>query len=90
MAYLVISSKFQWIPSQIVYFQNFRYNSIAINNEQKSYNKRYLPLSSSKYNETSPKLVYFSRDQRYSDACKNSTDFDAKCKGYESKQVAHR
>ena len=58
MAYLVISSKFQWIPSQIVHFQNFRYNSIAINNEQKSYNKRYLPLSSSKYNETSPKLVY--------------------------------
>ena len=58
MAYLVISSKFQWIPSQIVHFQNFRYNSIAISYEEKSYNKRYLPLSSSKYNETSPKLVY--------------------------------
>ena len=58
MAYLVISSKFQWIPAQIVHFQNFRYNSIAIKNEQKSYSKRYLPLSSSKYNETSPKVVY--------------------------------
>ena len=30
----------------------------TINNEEKSYNKRYLPLSFSKYNETSPKLVY--------------------------------
>ena len=31
----------------------------TINNEEKSYNKRYLPLSFfSKYNETSPQLVY--------------------------------
>ena len=57
---LVISTKFQWIPSQIqiAHFQNFRYNSGAINNEEKSYNKRYLPPSFSKYNKTSPKLVY--------------------------------
>ena len=26
-------------------FKNFRYNSATINNEEKSYNKRYLPLS---------------------------------------------
>ena len=39
-------------------FKSFRYNTIAINNEEKSYNNRYLPLSSSKYNKTSPKLVY--------------------------------
>ena len=30
----------------------------SVNNEEKSYNKRYLPLSFSKYNEASPKLVY--------------------------------
>ena len=58
MAYLVNSRKFQRIPSQIAHFQNFRYNTIAINNEEKSYNNRNLPLSSSKYNKTSPKLVY--------------------------------
>ena len=29
-----------------------------VNNEEKSYNKRYLPLSFSKHNEASPKLVY--------------------------------
>ena len=55
---LVISTKFQGIPSQIAHFTNFRYNSATINNQEKSYNSRYLPLSFSKYNETSPKLVY--------------------------------
>ena len=38
-------------------FNNFRYNSGTINNEEKSYNKRNLPVSFSKYNETSPKLL---------------------------------
>ena len=56
---LVISTKFQWIPSQIVHFQNFRYNCRTISNEEKSYNNGYLFLSFSKENETSPKLVYF-------------------------------
>ena len=36
------------------------------------------------------KVSLFSRDLWYSDACKNSTDFDAKWKGSESRQVAHR
>ena len=58
MHHLVISTNFQLIPSQIEHFQNFRYNSGNINNEGKSYNKRYLPLSFPKYNQTSPKLVY--------------------------------
>ena len=46
-------------------FNEFHYNfhifkiSGTINNEEKSYNKRYLPLSFSKYAERSPKLVYF-------------------------------
>ena len=32
----------------------------------------------------------FLRDQGYSDAWQISTDFHAKCKGSESRQVAHR
>ena len=36
------------------------------------------------------KLSLFLSDQRHSDACKISTDFDAKCKCSESRQVAHR
>ena len=55
---LVISTKLQWIPSQIVHFKNFRYICTTITNEEKSYNILYLPLSFSKYNKTSPKLVY--------------------------------
>ena len=45
-------------------FNEFHHNfhifitSGTINNEEKSYNKRYLPLIFSKYNKTSPKLVY--------------------------------
>ena len=45
-------------------FNEFHHNSYifkisgTINNEEKRYNKRYLPLSFSKYNETSPKLAY--------------------------------
>ena len=58
MHHLVIFTKFQWIPSQIVYFWNFRYNSWIISNEEKSYNKRYLLISFSKLNEKGPKLVY--------------------------------
>ena len=34
------------------------YNSWTISNEEKSYNKRYLLISFSKHNKTSPKLVY--------------------------------
>ena len=58
MRHLVISTKFQWIPSQTTHFKNISYNSETITNEEKSYNKRYLPQSFSKYNETNPKLVY--------------------------------
>ena len=58
MRHLAISTKFQWIPSIFQHFPIFRYNSGTISNQEKSYNKRYLPLSYSKYNETSPKLVY--------------------------------
>ena len=58
MHHLVISTKCQWIPSQFAHFENFRYNLGNITNEEKSYNKRYLPLSFSKYNKTSPKLLY--------------------------------
>ena len=58
MRHLVIFTKFQWIPSQIAHFWNFRYNSWTISNEEKSYNKRYLLISFSKHNKTSPKLVY--------------------------------
>ena len=58
MRHLVISTKFQWIPSQIAHFRNFRYNSITITNEEKSYNKKYLLLGFSKYNKTSQNLVY--------------------------------
>ena len=36
------------------------------------------------------KVSSFIKDQWYSDACKNSTDFNAKCKGSELRQVAHR
>ena len=71
-------------------FSKFRYNFATINNEEKSYNKRYLPLSFSKYNRDKSKVSLFLRDQRYSDAWKISTDLDAKCKGSESRQVAHR
>ena len=45
---LVISTKFQWIPLQIVHFQNFRYNCRTISNEEKIYNNGYLFLSFSK------------------------------------------
>ena len=55
---LVISTKFEWIPSQIVHFENFRYNCRTISNEEKSYKICYLPVTFSKYNNTSPKLVY--------------------------------
>ena len=48
-------------PSFNEFHQNFyifkisgTYNSGAIDNEEKSYNQRYLPVSFSKYNETSP------------------------------------
>ena len=58
MRHLVIFTKFQWIPLQIEHFWNIRYNSWTINNEEKSYKKRYPLLTFSKYNETSPKLVY--------------------------------
>ena len=58
MRHLVIFTKFQWIPSQIAHFWNFRYNSWTISNEEKSYNKRYLLISLSKHKKTSPKLVY--------------------------------
>ena len=57
------------------------------NNEEKSYNMWYLPLSFSNHNETSPLFI---RDQWYSDAGKFSTDFDEKCKGSESRHVAQR
>ena len=56
---LVISTKFQWIPLQIVHFPNFRYKCRTISNEEKSYKSKYLFLRFSKCNETSPKLVYF-------------------------------
>ena len=36
------------------------------------------------------KVSLLIRDQWYSHACKILTDFDAKCKGFESRQVAHR
>ena len=36
----------------------FRDFMTSVNNEEKSYNKRYLPLSFSKHNQASPKLVY--------------------------------
>ena len=58
MRNLVIFTKFQWIPSQIAHFWNFRYNSWTISNEEKSYNQRYLLISFYKHNKTSPKLVY--------------------------------
>ena len=38
--------------------KKFRYNSETINNVEVSYNKRYLPLSFSKYNETRQKLLH--------------------------------
>ena len=56
---LVISTKFQWIPLQIVHFPNFRYKCTTISNKEKSYKSKYLFLRFSKCNETSPKLVYF-------------------------------
>ena len=40
-------------------FYKFQLQLWKSNNEEKSYNKRYLPISFSKYNETSPKLFYF-------------------------------
>ena len=55
---LVISTKLQWIPSQIVHFKNLRYICTTISNEEKSYNICYLPVTFPKYNKTSPKLVY--------------------------------
>ena len=39
-------------------FKKFSYNSETINNVEISYNKRYPPLSFSKYNETRPKLLH--------------------------------
>ena len=86
---LVISTKFQWIPLQIVHFPNFRYKCRTISNEEKSYKSKYLFLRFSKCNETSPKLVYFKETQRYSDAWKNSTASNEKCKGSESRQLEH-
>ena len=47
---------------------------------------RYLALSFSTYKETSPKLVYPSRDPQYSDVCKISTNCHEKWKGSESRQ----
>ena len=46
---------------QFLHFQNFRYN----NNEEKSYNKWYLPLSFSNYNCNKSKVTLFTRDQWY-------------------------
>ena len=43
---------------QFPQLKNFWYNSGTIANEEKSYNKRYLPQSFSKYKKTSPKLVH--------------------------------
>ena len=42
------------------------------------------------FKELRTKFSLFLRDQWYSHACKISTDFDEKCKGSESRQVAHR
>ena len=36
------------------------------------------------------KVSSFLREQRYSDACHISSDFDGKCKCSESRQVSHR
>ena len=57
MRHLVISTNFQWMPLEIAHFKKLRYNSRTIRDEEKG-TKRYLPLSFSKYNETSQKFVY--------------------------------
>ena len=74
-------------------FTNFRYHLSTTTMRKKVTTRRHLPLNFPKYNEldTSPKLVnLFLKDKWYSDACKISTDSDAKCKGSESRLVAHR
>ena len=43
------------ITIEIIVFRDFM---TLVSNEQNSYNKRYLPLSFSKHNEASAKLVY--------------------------------
>ena len=54
MRHLVISDKIQRISLQ---FKHFKISGKS-KNQEKSYNKRYLPLNFSKYNETSPKSDY--------------------------------
>ena len=57
---------------------------------QKSYNKRYLPLSSSKYNETSPKLVYSQETSGTVMRAKIQLILMQNAKVMNQKQVVHR
>ena len=58
LRYLVISTLSEWNPSPFPHFEIFTYNSGTVSNQEKSYNKRYVAISFSKYSETSPELVY--------------------------------
>ena len=65
-------------------FSKFQLKFGTINNEEIYYNKRYLHLSFSKYNDTSQKLVYSLETSGTVMRAKISADFDDKCKGSES------
>ena len=78
--------------TQFPQFKTFRYNSGTIAIEEKSYNKRYLSLSFSKYKKTSPKLVhsYVNSSMVMHAKFQLISTQVPKCKGVESRQVAHR
>ena len=68
MRHLVISTKFQQIPSQFPHFTNFRYNSGNILTMRKKLQQEVSPTKLFQIHRDKSKVSLFLRDRRYSDA----------------------